>query len=70
MERVPVESSNIKSVGYDDINRVLEVEFHHGGIYHYVDVPGALFKEFLKAPSKGKFFYAFIKEKFSYKRIN
>jgi KTSC domain len=33
MERQPVSSSNLKSVGYDPRSRTLEIEFHNGGVY-------------------------------------
>ena len=39
MERIAVESSNLASIGYDEASMVLEVEFKHGGIYQYFDVP-------------------------------
>lgn len=39
MNRNPVSSSNVKSVGYDSESSRLEVEFHHGGIYQYYGVP-------------------------------
>lgn len=38
MDRTPVSSTNLKSVGYDAVNRVLEIEFHDGGIYQYFNV--------------------------------
>ena len=33
MERIPVESSNLASVGYDSDSLTLEIEFNSGGIY-------------------------------------
>ena len=39
MERIAVSSSNLASVGYDEANSVLEIEFNHGGVYQYYDVP-------------------------------
>jgi hypothetical protein len=54
MQRVPVESSSIDSVGYDD--EVLEVRFANGGVYRYFDVPPEVCLELLNATSKGRFF--------------
>ena len=34
-ELTPVESSNIKAVGYDDATEELTVEFHNGSQYRY-----------------------------------
>ncbi len=67
MYRTPVESSNIKSVGFD--NNTLEIEFHSGGIYQYFDVPTEVYHLFMNAPSKGKFFHKFIRDNYSYKQI-
>jgi hypothetical protein len=39
MERKAVESSNLASVGYDEHEEILEIEFQHGGVYQYFDVP-------------------------------
>ena len=39
LNRIPVASSNIASVGYDREAHILEIEFHHGAIYQYFDVP-------------------------------
>jgi len=38
MKRKTVKSSNIKSVGYDIRNKILEIEFNNGAVYHYKDV--------------------------------
>lgn len=35
MNRTPVKSSTIASVGYDETDHVLEVEFARGGVYQY-----------------------------------
>ncbi|MGI5938045.1 KTSC domain-containing protein, partial [Methanoculleus thermophilus] len=56
MQRQAVESTNIKSVGYDPEDEVLEVEFHSGGVYHYVGVPAEVYEGLLNARSKGRYF--------------
>lgn len=66
MVRVPVESSQIKSVGYEAVDAtsgVLEVEFSTGAIYTYANVPPGLHSAFMEAESKGKFFGKQIKSK-------
>lgn len=67
MLREYVISSNIRSIGY--LNNILEIEFNDCSIYQYYDVPYTLYNQIMNAPSKGKFFAAFIKNKYSYKRI-
>ncbi|MBX9825358.1 MAG: KTSC domain-containing protein [Xanthobacteraceae bacterium] len=65
MNRVPVRSSNIESVGYDAASETLEVQFRSsGGIYQYGAVPAATHARFMSAPSKGKFFDQYIRNKF------
>lgn len=66
MRRVPVESSCIDSVGYD--NEVLEVCFKNGGIYRYFEVPAKLYRQLLAAESKGRFFNAHIRDHYGYIR--
>lgn len=59
--REAVESSQIKSVGYNATLRVLEVEFKGGSIYQYYNVDAPIHADFMKAESKGKYFGAVIK---------
>jgi hypothetical protein len=35
MEQIPVSSSTVKSVGYDEASAILRVEFKSGGVYQY-----------------------------------
>ena len=44
MKRQQVESSNLSSIGYDSEDQILEVEFKHGGIYQYFEVPENIFE--------------------------
>lgn len=67
MYRIPVDSSNIKSVGFDA--NTLEIEFHSGGIYQYYDVPTDVYHYFMNASSKGKFFHLFIRDKYRCVRL-
>jgi len=56
MRRTPVESSMIAAVGYDARDRILEVEFNHGGIYHYYDVEPTVHRELMESDSVGGYF--------------
>ena len=62
MERTPVQSSNLNSVGYDADSSILEIEFHHGGIYQYSGVPSSVHEELMAAGSKGTYFDQAIKK--------
>ena len=64
IKRTPVASSNIASVGYDKENKILEIEFHHGAVYQYFDVPENLYEDLINSPAIGSFFMNEIKDKF------
>ena len=66
IKRIPVDSSNIAAVGYDKEAHLLEIEFHHGAIYRYSDVPEKVFEELMSSPSMGSYFMNEIKSKFKY----
>lgn len=69
MNRVQVSSSNLKSVGYDDSSKILEVQFKNGLIYQYENVPLNIYKELINSPSKGSYFHKNISLKYKYKKI-
>jgi hypothetical protein len=57
MKREPVKSSSIKSVGYENRSKILEIEFHRGpSLYRYFDVPWLVYSELMTSESKGKSF--------------
>lgn len=65
IKRIPVDSSNIAAIGYDKEAQVLEIEFHHGAVYQYFDVPDNVYEELMSSPSKGAYFMNEIKEKYN-----
>ncbi len=69
IKRQPVESSVLASVGYEAGKRVLEIEFHSGAIYRYLEVPEETHRRLLAAESKGHFFGANIRDKFRSERV-
>ncbi len=69
MNRHQVASSNIKTMGYDNITQTLEVEFHNGWVYQYYGVPEALYREMGQASSKGRFLNMYIKNAYPYSRV-
>jgi KTSC domain len=56
MQRTAVDSTTMRSVGYDAAEQVLEIEFTSGAVYQYVDVPAAIFDRLMQAESKGRYF--------------
>lgn len=64
---VPVESSNLASVGHAD--NVLRVNFKNGTAYEYDGVPEQVFQDILGADSAGKTFNAKVKGVFPYRKV-
>jgi hypothetical protein len=67
MFRQPVNSSNLRSVGY--MGGILEIEFHSGGVYQYFNVPESIYLGLMAASSHGIYFHMFIKNRFGYARV-
>jgi hypothetical protein len=64
IDREPVESSNLKSIGYSAARNTLAVEFRNGTIVHYSGVGMELATAFYCAESKGSFFAKQVRGKF------
>ena len=69
MERQPVVSSDLASIGYDAAAQTLEIEFKATGIYRYFSVPKEVYDQLATTPSPGKFFLANIKGKFAWEKV-
>ncbi len=80
MERQPVESSNLASVGYDESQQLLEIEFGANAtrarpgtsdisVYRYFSVPRSVYEGLLAADSKGKYLNLMVKGIYRYERI-
>jgi KTSC domain len=69
IERAPVESSGLVSIGFAPKARVLEIEFRSGAIYRYLGVPPTVFEAFKKAESKGRYFAQSIRGKYEFQRV-
>ena len=69
MKRMPVESSSIRAIWYDEKDNILEIEFHHGGIYQYFDVPVEEYMSLIDADSIGGYFNWEIRDDYDYIRV-
>lgn len=69
MNREPVPSTNLASVGYDVATQTLEIEFSNGTIYQYYNVAEPLFEQLMQAPSKGQFLNVYIRNAYPYSRV-
>ena len=62
VDRTPVNSSNVHSVGYDPEQKILSVEFKNGGgVYHYHDVEKDVHEGLVAARSVGGYLHANVK---------
>ena len=61
---VPVVSSNIHSVGFNNKKKELIVEFKVHSRYSYKDVAPEVYDAMLQAESKGKYFAEFVRGKY------
>lgn len=68
MDRKKVESSILKSVGYDEKRKILETELLNDSLYEYYKVPAKEYKDLLNAESLGGYYNQVIK-KHKYKKL-
>lgn len=77
--RIPVTSSQVKSIGYDAPTKQLDVEFKGWGadpklsVYRYQNVPGELHAEIMASESIGKAINSTIKKDkvaFPYRKLS
>lgn len=69
MDRQTVDSSNLKSIGYDPEMQILEVEFQSGAVYQYMDVPTHVYDSLMAASSHGQYFSANIRNNYAYSKL-
>ena len=69
MRRMPLDSSVIASVGYSPDDRILEVEFQTGRVYHYLGVPPEQHSRLLSADSAGKYFNRVIRDHYETREV-
>ncbi len=69
MERQPVSSTSIQTVGYDPEKKTLEIEFQSGEIYDYFDVPRDIYVDLMHAESHGQFFIQNIRDQYRFEHV-
>lgn len=69
MQMIPVSSSNLNAVGYE--NGTLKVAFNNGSAYIYSNVPHNVFDGLMQASSKGSYFDQHVKKAgYHYTKVN
>jgi hypothetical protein len=69
MQRKRVNSSKLKSVGYDEPSRTLEIEMATGQVFQYVGVYPEVYRRFMAAPNPTAFYDDKIAEEYTAKRV-
>lgn len=69
MNRDPVASTNLLSIGYDEATQTMEIEFANGSIYQYYNVGAPLFEQMMQASSKGQFLNVYIRNAYPFSRV-
>ena len=69
MNRTPVDSSALVSVGYDRDDLLLETELTGGAVYQYFDVPESVYLELINAASVGQFYNKNIRNSYRYVQL-
>lgn len=60
-----VTSSNVKYVDYSSMLLMMEVGFHNGSAYKYLNVPKNVYEDLVNSDSKGQFMHTNIKGRFT-----
>ena len=62
-------SAVIAGYAYDPDQQTLEVRYHSGKVYHYLNVPEKVFRAMRSTMVKGIWFNRHIKGKYSFKEV-
>jgi hypothetical protein len=69
MRIATVESATLATVGYDEAQELLQLEFGSRAVYLYFGVPAAVDEALLGASSKGRYFNGTIRGRYPYRQI-
>lgn len=69
VDRKRVNSSKIRSVGYDERQQLLEIEFSNGQVWQYTRVSPEVHRRFMAAPNPSVFYEDRIAEDYPGKRV-
>ena len=69
MDRKRVNSSKLRSVGYDESTRTLEIEMSNGQIFQYSGVFPEVYRRFMAAPNPTSFYDDKIADEYTARRV-
>lgn len=69
MRLIPVHSSGVRAVGYEEERKTLYVQYVDGDLYEYFDVPAGEVIDLFQADSVGWFVNKRIKPYYNYRKL-
>lgn len=72
MKRTRLKSDKLISIGYDQDERILEVEYKTKGVYHFINVPSQIYQS-MREPwieSPDDFFSKIIECNYAFYKVN
>ena len=69
MDRTPIDSDRMRSVGYDEDQYRMEIEFGDGEVFQYVGVPRDEYRALMQASSPGTYFDRHVKGVYPHTRV-
>jgi len=69
MDRKHVNSSKVRSIGYDEKTMTLEVELSGGQVFQYPKVYPEVYRRFMAAPNPTSFYDDKIAEEYTGRRV-
>ena len=65
MNMIPVNSSAISFIGYDNSSMKMKITFKQGKTYNYCNVPQSIYSSFKNASSIGRYYDSYIKDRYN-----
>jgi hypothetical protein len=69
VDRQPVKSVILRSVGYDESRKVMEIEFQNNQVYQFSGVPPKVYTGLIHSEEMGKYFSEKVRPKFHSKQV-
>ena len=69
LERQIVKSRILRSMGYDDSTKILEIEFQNNLVYQFFDVPPKIYADLMHSGEIGKYFTDKVRTRFRSKQL-
>jgi KTSC domain len=69
VERQSVKSRILRSVGYDESTKILEIEFQTGLVYQYSGVTPKVYTDLMHSDEIGKYFSEKVRPRFQTKQV-